>query len=103
LQYLENPYQLLEEIQQLNKPYIILDRTTVNFESQDIITKQHVPNYIYEGNYPCWFLSEQKLLQSFAPHYKLIHSFQSYCEKPSKINGKTDVNWKGYVFERVSP
>lgn len=95
LQYLEDPYETLEEILNKNISYIILDATALNIENRDILTLQKVPPEVYEASYPAWFLNEEKLLKLFENKYDLIADFDSIiggANIPSKF--------KGYIFKR---
>jgi putative methyltransferase (TIGR04325 family) len=60
LQYLEEPYELLEEIMKRAPAAIIIDRTPIT-NNGERITVQHVPKVIYRASYPCRFLDKSKL------------------------------------------
>lgn len=60
LQYLEKPYELLEEVVKLAPAAIIVDRTPLANKGERI-TVQHVPKIIYRASYPCRFLDKQRL------------------------------------------
>jgi putative methyltransferase (TIGR04325 family) len=77
IQYLEKPYDLLDEIVQKGFPYIIFDRTSVLEQGADRITVQKVPAEIYPASYPAWFFSKAKLLGFFAEKYELIAGFDA--------------------------
>ena len=77
IQYLERPYQVLEDIFQYNIPYIILDRTAFIDEKKDRLTIQKVPPAYYIASYPCWFLSKSKFLSFMSTHYSLIEEFKN--------------------------
>ncbi|MEK6558271.1 MAG: methyltransferase, TIGR04325 family [Candidatus Margulisiibacteriota bacterium] len=61
LQYVEQPYALLETIAQTGIKYVILDRTPLGKGENDVICVQHISKEIYEGSYPCWIFSSEKL------------------------------------------
>ena len=79
LQYLEKPYDLLEEIINHNIKYILIDRTYFSEEEKDKISVQVVPKDIYKANYPCWFFSLRKFLSIFHENYRLISDFEDYA------------------------
>lgn len=60
LQYLENPYQLLDTVLELAPVAIIIDRTPFAREGERI-TVQRVPKSIYPASYACRMLDKQKV------------------------------------------
>ncbi len=60
LQYLENPYELLETVVKLNPAAIIIDRTPLA-NIGERITVQRVPKNIYPASYPCRFLDKARV------------------------------------------
>jgi putative methyltransferase (TIGR04325 family) len=94
LQYLEKPYELLEEILSKNPDYIIVDRTPF-VDTDDRITIQKVNPRIYKGSYPCWFFNEEKFGSFFKRDYKLILEFNALDR--ANINSK----FKGFIFRRI--
>ena len=57
MQYIERPFELLDEILKSNFEYILIDRTPFSKNTAKI-TLQIVPTSIYEASYPCWFFRE---------------------------------------------
>ncbi|MFN9709791.1 MAG: methyltransferase, TIGR04325 family [Bacteroidota bacterium] len=101
LQYIENPYPLIEYISKLNIKNIVLDRTAFSNEQNDLLTIQNVPPDIYEASYPCWFFSSGSFIKKFIG-YTIIKEFDSYCEPENyKLNGKIPVFWKGYHLIKI--
>jgi len=98
--YLENPYSWIEKFVSLKIPYIILDRTGVISGSDDLLTVQTVPPSIYEASYPCWFLSEEKLLGKFSCDYTLLACESDYLHLKAMINGNTPAEWKIIILKR---
>jgi putative methyltransferase (TIGR04325 family) len=90
LQYLELPYDFIEELINYNFKYIFFDRTFFNHKSRDILTVQIVPPEIYSASYPVWFLNKEKFLGMFTGRYKALAEFDSF----DKVN-------KGFIFERL--
>jgi putative methyltransferase (TIGR04325 family) len=54
LQYLECPYDVLDQIARRAPHAIIIDRTPFHDGTSDIIAVQKVPPEIYDANYPSW-------------------------------------------------
>lgn len=95
LQYIENPYQLLEELVKYEFPYIVIDRMPFHSKEGDRICIQYVPPEIYNATYPCHLLDANKFLRFFDQNkYTLISGFEA-------IDGEgEDYHFKGYIFER---
>jgi putative methyltransferase (TIGR04325 family) len=94
LQYLEEPYKLLDEIISHKPEYIIIDRTPF-VKGNDRITIQTVNPKIYKGSYPCWFFNENKFVSSLIPSYKMIVEFDALDR--ANINSE----FKGFIFQKA--
>jgi putative methyltransferase (TIGR04325 family) len=95
LQYLEEPYSLLEKIIMKNPEYIIIDRTPF-VKGNDRITVQTVNPKIYKGSYPCWFFNEEKFISSLTKEYKLVLEFDAL----DKANISSE--FKGFIFQKLN-
>lgn len=69
LQYLEDPYIFLNEINWKGYKYILIARTTVS--NTDRLTKQTVNPKFYPTRFPNWFLSKTKVPETLS-NYKII-------------------------------
>ena len=78
LQYLEKPYEILQELIDNSFEYIIIDRTFFLDIDNDKIMVQKVPEEIYNASYPCWLLSKKKFLNFMGNDYILISEFDDY-------------------------
>lgn len=58
LQYLEQPYSILNALLDAQIPYVFIDRTPLMPIEKDRIVKQIVPAYIYKASYPAWIFSK---------------------------------------------
>ena len=96
LQYIENPYELLDDILKNNFEYILIDRTPFS-TTDEKITLQLVPPSIYEASYPCRFFDENELLDYFKQKkYRIIESFEA-------LDGKSDKYiFKGMILEKIN-
>ena len=94
LQYLEEPYSLLEKIRLKGIKYIIIDRTPF-VKGKDRITVQKVKPSIYSGSYPCWFFNKDKFLANLTEEYKLLFEFDALDE----ANIKSE--FKGFLFQKI--
>ncbi len=93
LQYLEKPYDLLEEIIDREFKYIILDRTPFLETGEDKITIQKVSPEIYRATYPAWIFNFEKFLKFFSKNYELVSDFES----TDRANINT-VTFRGFIF-----
>lgn len=83
LQYLENPYQILNLLlTTFDFDGIIIDRTPFSKDGKHHIVLQKIPQKIYKTQYPCHLFSKQELLNSIVGGggYQLLDSFESYCD-----------------------
>ncbi|OHE05339.1 TIGR04325 family methyltransferase [Sulfurimonas sp. RIFOXYB12_FULL_35_9] len=94
LQYIEKPYELMDEILKSDFEFIIIDRTSFSKNKQ--IKLQIVPSSIYTASYPCWFFEEVEFLKFFVKHnYKVIEKFNA-------SDGRTnEYTFKGFILEKV--
>jgi putative methyltransferase (TIGR04325 family) len=60
LQYLKNPYQVIDKIIKKKIPNIIIHRSPF-MQNTEIIKIQHVPKYIYDASYPIRILNFNKI------------------------------------------
>jgi len=94
LQYIEEPYKLLDNILKNDFEYILVDRTPFS-KTDEKIKLQIVPPYIYEANYPCWFFDELKFIEYFEKHkYTIIESFNGADGENSEYI------FKGFIMEK---
>ena len=77
LQYLPQPYHVLDELMNSRVSYIVIDRTPFSDHETNFITVQHVPPSIYVASYPCWVFGKQLFLDKFRGRYKVIAHFDS--------------------------
>jgi putative methyltransferase (TIGR04325 family) len=83
LQYISNPYLLLEEVLITEIPHLYFDYTAYFDQSEDRYTIQHVPPIYYgiDASYPCIFFSKPKMFQWLKKHYNLCFEFISEPDK----------------------
>ena len=60
LQYLEHPYELLQEILDAGIPYLLIDRHPQSM-TEELITVQKVPSTILASSYPCWLFDKGRM------------------------------------------
>lgn len=95
LQYIEKPYDLLEELLKHNFEFVIIDRTPFNSENREVIKVQVVPPWIYKASYPCWFFDMGKMKgYLISKGYKIIEIFDALDGKSEKYE------FKGFILEK---
>jgi putative methyltransferase (TIGR04325 family) len=75
LQYLPSPYSILKELVKISADTILIDKTIVNCSSIDRIYVQNIPASIYSASYPCFSLSEARLMNFFEKIYEKCSDF----------------------------
>jgi len=95
LQYLEKPYELLEQIIKEGPEIIIIDRTPF-VAGEDRLTVQKVNPSIYKASYPCWFFNKEKFLGMFGDSYNLVLEFEAL----DRANIKSE--FLGFIFQKIN-
>ena len=99
LQYLENPFVLIQKIKESGINHIIIDKTIFIQDDRDRIMIQHVPENIYKASYPVRFFNEEKFVAAFKESFNLLSEFNCYEEYKLTFNG-LKASYKGFIFER---
>ena len=77
LQYLEDPYKVLRQLEATLASVIVLDRTPFSEDGVERIVIQEVPPSIYPASYPMRVLSTAAVLDAIGPAYRSVASFPS--------------------------
>ncbi|MBK8640420.1 MAG: methyltransferase, TIGR04325 family [Chromatiaceae bacterium] len=96
LQYLEQPYDLLDELQQLTTADLIIDRTPFWAGSFDRLCVQHVPPEIYPASYPSWLFAEMRFRSILSLHWDELAGFD--C--PDRLPGPVPFAYRGLIATR---
>jgi putative methyltransferase (TIGR04325 family) len=99
VQYLPEPYAFLSGLLRYDFKYFIIDRTSFVSAGADRLTVQHVPEWIYPGAYPCWFLSESRLTEIIERRYERISTFAA-LDTTMPEGGSAE--YKGFIFRLKS-
>ncbi len=96
LQYIEEPYTLLDDILKNDFEYILIDRTPFS-KKDEKITLQIVPPSIYEASYPCRFFNETIFIEYFKnKNYRVLEDFDA-------LDGQNnEYKFKGMIMEKIS-
>ena len=94
LQYLSEPYELINEVIEKRFSYILIDRTGFSMDGKHHITLQKVNPTIYAASYPCHFFSRDKFCARFEPHYELVTEF------PAMDKSAYAAEFFGFLYRR---
>jgi putative methyltransferase (TIGR04325 family) len=103
LQYLKNPYELIEQFKKLKCTYVIIDRTPFTSDNSDRISVQKVPPEIYQASYVHRFFNEAKLLDVWtsssqgSERYKVLCSFDVH-----DWSNVENTYYKGFILKLQS-
>lgn len=95
LQYIDEPFVLLDKIISKNIKYIVFDRTPFT-EGDDRITIQKVHPSIYKATYPCWFFNKNRFISYMNQAYETIIEFDAL----DKANIPSE--FKGFLFRKTT-
>lgn len=83
IQYFDKPYDWLERILLAKFRYIIVDRILFSGDNGEQCSIQYVPSEIYDGQYPIWLLSRQKVIDFITSFgYELDDAWKSFDMMP---------------------
>lgn len=107
LQYLPNPYAVLNELSNIACDYLIIDRTPIWLGGRDRLCVQYIPEEIYSASYPSWIFSNEELFKTLGRKWEIYAQFESFDHLPSPV----PTLWKGilarksfdYYVENFSP
>jgi len=99
LQYLEVPFDVLEQLSKLRSGHMIIDRTPMSDQSQDRLCVQRVPAHIYKASYPCWIFSHRGLLDRLSSRWRLVADYLS-PEGAAHTEDGLAFEFRGLILER---
>lgn len=76
LQYIPEPYKVLDDLRDSGIQYIVIDRTPFS-AYDDFITIQYVPPTIYAASYPCRVFSTRSFIAKIRIGYDVLAEFDS--------------------------
>ena len=100
LYYLPEPAAIVDEIRDLQIANILLDRLAIIEDNKNRICLQVSNTPGGEISWPVRLFSRQYLLGLFAPDFKSVFEFDSYCDPPGFIDNMT-ICHNGFWFERA--
>lgn len=97
LQYLENPFAVLDELKRLPLSQNVIDRTPVSGQQENRLCVQKVPASIYKASYPCWILAKSQLLNVLSDRWGELCEFPCLDGQWSTDDG-LDFEFRGFLF-----
>jgi putative methyltransferase (TIGR04325 family) len=98
LQYLPDPWSILDTIADIGAPYVVIDRTPIAASGTQMITVQVVPATIYRSSYPAWLFNEEALKAPLLRSYSELSSFRAVDGDLG--SGSLGALCKGFIFRR---
>jgi len=99
LQYLPEPYAILEQAIGSQPDYILIDRTPFVDEGDSVLSLQKVPKNIVEACYAVWLFNERKFKEIFRQRYAEIATFDAIDGTIGY--GRLKANFKGIMLKRI--
>jgi len=100
LQYLPDPYGVIDSVAAAGVEMLVIDRTPMTATAQDIPAVQVVPESIYAASYPSWLLSRERLVNHLSD-WEVVDTFPG-IEADLQTQGGTAVRWLGMTLVRRS-
>jgi putative methyltransferase (TIGR04325 family) len=97
LQYLEQPWAVLEQIIAAGIHYLIIDRHPCTF-THELITIQVIPPPLYPASYPSWLFDCPRMMARLEQHYELLATWVGK-DPPIRGWGK-GAEFRGYFLRR---
>jgi putative methyltransferase (TIGR04325 family) len=103
IQYLEKPFEMIEQFKAMDCDYIIIDRTPFTHEKKDFISIQKVSPKIYSASYPHYFFNEDNFVSAILSDtyggggkYTLYYILEDIIDSSNFPN----TYYKGFIFRR---
>lgn len=96
LQYLQDPYMVLNQLLSLGCDHIIIDRTPFWDGYSDELCVQHVPESIYPASYPSWIFSTTRFRGHFPPDWH----FKAHFQNQDRIPGPFKLSYRGMIIAK---
>ena len=99
IQYLEKPYEFINNLINDSFDYIILDRIfMIEHQSDRIVIQEVNPDLFYNASFPAWLFNETRFIKAFLNKYELVAEFKS--EDPDNSIDKLRIYHKGFFLKK---
>jgi putative methyltransferase (TIGR04325 family) len=92
LQYIEDPFELLDSVLKHDFDFILIDRTPFS-RGKETIKLQIVPSNIYKASYPCRFFDKVLFLNYFE-----INGYVAFEQFPALDGESNEFEFKGLIL-----
>lgn len=98
LQYLRDPYALLEQLCRLAIPHLIVDRHPFSLGAEAIAV-QVIPGVPYQASYPSWLFGRSRFLAALKPAFDVVAEWEG---KDPAIRGRAGLgaSFHGLLLQR---
>jgi putative methyltransferase (TIGR04325 family) len=93
LQRLERPFDVLEDIGQLDVPYLFVDRMPVIESNENRIIRSVFPAKSCKTSYPSWLFSEAGFKKKLQQRYRIIEEFEVKDKNDLSIHGSRNMGF----------
>ncbi len=104
LQYIKDPYAILEDLNRLPARHLVIDRTPLSDCPSDRLFIQHVPKHIYNASYPCWIMSRAGFLAHLSHRWSVVADFPSdVAWRAGQMRSDDGMNfeYRGLILEKL--
>jgi putative methyltransferase (TIGR04325 family) len=102
LQYLDDPFAFLAEIDRRAPPYILVDRTPVLDAGAERIVVQTVPPSIYPATYACRLFAPGAIEAALSEHYDVRYRYEVHIGTTIDVEDSR-ARYRGCFLERRKP
>lgn len=100
IQYLEDPFAMIEKFINAKFKYVIFDRTSFIDSPEHKIAIQKVKPAIYDAVFPIWFFNYDKFLTLFTGQYRVAAEFDAFVASHYEVSGIPGGD-KGFILKRL--
>lgn len=100
LQYLENPYHVLNQASKIDHKILIIERTPFINDCEDIITIQNIPKWIYKSSYPMHVFSMKKFINYIRGKWEIIAEINTE-EGECFIDARVKFDYKSMLLRKI--
>jgi putative methyltransferase (TIGR04325 family) len=99
LQYLPEPFAILQEAINSKADYIVIDRNPFIVKGEAVLSLQKVPKQIVDSSYPVWLFNEPDLKRVFFGKYSEIATFDALDGTIG--HGRLKADFKGLIYNKM--
>jgi putative methyltransferase (TIGR04325 family) len=99
LQYLPEPFVILQETISSKADYIVIDRNPFIVKGNIVLSLQKVPKQIVDSSYPVWLFNESEFKRVFSGKYSEIATFNALDGTVG--HGRLKADFKGIIYSRM--